>query len=115
MIEAIEEFIEAVKEIAEALIDFLSSIACLVIDAALATLGGILDGLLMVAFPPLLTLATTNPMCLFKIPMKLKVDPSKMPKLAAKQKKLEQKWSKRYDKAQKRKACGAYRCRRPPY
>ena len=57
----------------------------------------------MLAFPPLLALATTNPMCLFKIPMKLKVDPSKMPKLAGKQKKLEQKWGTHKDKAMKRK------------
>ena len=57
----------------------------------------------MLAFPPLLALATTNPMCLFKIPMKLKVDPSKMPKLAGKQKKLEQKWGTHKDKAMRRK------------
>ena len=50
MINAIEDFIAAVEEIAEALIDFLTSIACLVIDAALATLGGILDVSVMCSF-----------------------------------------------------------------
>ena len=58
----------------------------------------------MAAFPPLLALATTNPMCLFKPLNKLKVaDPSKIPKLAGKQKKLTKKWGAQKDKAMKRK------------
>ena len=116
LLQAVNDFIEAIKEIGEALVSinffliryssatltfssffsllflflfffelfqltFLTSIACLVIDAGLATLGGILDGMLMLAFPPLLSLLS-NPMCIMKLPMKLKVDPKKMQKLA---------------------------------